>query len=48
MILSAHTAQLAAAIPGARKIIVPGASHFGPLEQPQLYDAMVLEFLDAP
>ena len=48
LILPEHTAKLAAAIPGARKIIVPGASHIGPLEQPKLYNAMVLEFLDAP
>ena len=48
LILPEHTAKLAAAIPGARKIIVPGASHGGPLEQPAVYNAMVLQFLDAP
>jgi pimeloyl-ACP methyl ester carboxylesterase len=48
MILSEHTAKLADAIAGSRKIIVPGASHFGPLEQPDVYNAMVLEFLDSP
>ncbi|HEY4943129.1 MAG TPA: alpha/beta fold hydrolase [Rhizomicrobium sp.] len=46
MILRAHTDSLAAAIPGARKIIVPGASHFGPLEQPETYNRIVLTFLD--
>ena len=48
LILPEHTAKLAAAIAGARKIIVPGASHFGPLEQPETYNAIVLRFLDAP
>ena len=48
LILPEHTAKLAAAIAGARKIIVPGASHFGPLEQPETYNMLVLEFLDTP
>jgi pimeloyl-ACP methyl ester carboxylesterase len=48
LILPEHTAKLAAAIPGARKIIVPDATHSGPLEQPDIYNAMVLKFLDAP
>ena len=48
VILSDHTATLAAAIPGAKKVIVPGASHMGPLEEPDLYNNLVLEFLDAP
>lgn len=48
MILAEHTAKLAAAIPGAKKIIVPGASHFGPLEKPDLYGRMVVDLLNAP
>ncbi|HWD26326.1 MAG TPA: alpha/beta fold hydrolase [Rhizomicrobium sp.] len=48
MILRAHTDALAKAIPGAREVIVPGASHFGPLEQPQVYGAMAVQFLNAP
>jgi pimeloyl-ACP methyl ester carboxylesterase len=48
LILSEHTAKLAAAIAGAREIMVPGASHFGPLEQPQTYNEIVLKFLDTP
>jgi pimeloyl-ACP methyl ester carboxylesterase len=48
LILPEHTAKLAAAIAGAQKIIVPDASHFGPLEQPETYNAMVLKFLNAP
>jgi pimeloyl-ACP methyl ester carboxylesterase len=48
LILPEHTAKLAAAIAGAREVIVPGASHAGPLEQPETYNEMVLKFLDAP
>jgi len=48
MILASHTARLAAAIPGARKIIVPGASHLGPLEKPDLYGRMAASLLNAP
>ncbi len=46
MILRRHTDALAGAIPGAQEIIVPGANHFGPLEMPDAYNAMVLKFLD--
>jgi pimeloyl-ACP methyl ester carboxylesterase len=46
MILRRHTDALAGAIPGAKEIIVPGASHFGPLEMPEAYNAMVVKFLD--
>jgi pimeloyl-ACP methyl ester carboxylesterase len=46
MILRAHTDALAHAIPGAREVIVPGASHFGPLEQPAAYGAMAVDFLN--
>jgi pimeloyl-ACP methyl ester carboxylesterase len=48
MILRAHTDALTKAIPGAREAIVPGASHFGPLEQPHAYGAMAVQFLNAP
>jgi pimeloyl-ACP methyl ester carboxylesterase len=44
-ILRPHTDALAHAIPGAKEIIVPGASHAGPLEQPDVYNKIVLEFL---
>ena len=40
-----HTRALAAAIPGAQVWIVPGASHGAMLEQPELVNAKVLEFL---
>jgi len=46
-ILRGHTDALARTIPGAKEIIVPGASHMGPLEQPATYNALVLRFLDA-
>jgi pimeloyl-ACP methyl ester carboxylesterase len=47
LILRRHTDAMAQAIPGAKEIIVPGASHIGPLEQPDTYNRLVLEFLDA-
>jgi pimeloyl-ACP methyl ester carboxylesterase len=40
-----HTEQLAGAIPGARLWIVPGASHDVILEQPDLVNRIVLDFL---
>jgi pimeloyl-ACP methyl ester carboxylesterase len=40
-----HTAALAGAIPGARRWIVPGASHSVILERPVLVSRTVLEFL---
>lgn len=46
LILRRHTDAMAKAIPGAKEIIVPGASHIGPLEQPDAYNRLVLEFLD--
>ncbi len=41
-----HTQQLAAAIPGARLWIVPGATHGAILERPALVNRTVLEFLE--
>jgi pimeloyl-ACP methyl ester carboxylesterase len=48
LILRKHTDALAAAIPGAREVIVPGATHFGPLEQPDIYSDLAVKFLNAP
>jgi pimeloyl-ACP methyl ester carboxylesterase len=48
MILRKHTDSLARAIPGAREIIVPDATHFGPLEKPDLYQAIAVKFLNWP
>ncbi len=41
-----HTEHLARAIPGAGLLILPGASHFAPLQSPGLFNAAVLQFLD--
>jgi pimeloyl-ACP methyl ester carboxylesterase len=48
LILRWHTDNLAHAVPGAREVIVPGASHFGPLEQPDVYSKLAVDFLNAP
>ena len=48
LILRPHTDTLARAIPGSREIIVPGATHLGPLEQPDVYNKIARDFLDAP
>ena len=44
----AHTEYLAATIPGAGLLILPNASHFAFLQDPMLFDAALLAFLDAP
>ncbi|MEI9991348.1 MAG: alpha/beta hydrolase [Rhizomicrobium sp.] len=48
IVLRKHTDALARAIPGAAETIVPGANHFGPLQMPGVYRAIVEKFLDAP
>ena len=45
-ILRGHTEKLARSIPGAGLLILPGASHFAPLQAPGLFNATVLQFLD--
>jgi pimeloyl-ACP methyl ester carboxylesterase len=40
-----HTDQLARAIPGAEKAIIPGGSHFVLSEQPGLVNERILTFL---
>jgi pimeloyl-ACP methyl ester carboxylesterase len=42
----AHTEQIAAAIPGAKLVILPDTSHFAFLQDPVLFNATVLQFLD--
>ena len=42
-----HTDYMASAIPGAKLIILPDASHFAMLQAPDEYTKSVLEFLDA-
>ncbi|OJW27207.1 MAG: alpha/beta hydrolase [Rhodospirillales bacterium 69-11] len=43
-----HTEAMAAAIPGAGLLILPNASHFAFLQDPVLFNAAMLHFLDAP
>ncbi len=45
-IFRAHTEYLAATIPGAGLLILPGTSHFAFLQDPALFNAAVLDFLD--
>lgn len=41
----AHTEELAGLIPGARLVIQPGMSHGGPLQDPDGFHRLVVEFL---
>lgn len=41
-----HAAYLAATIPDATLTILPGVSHFAPLQRPMLFNDAVLRFLD--
>ena len=45
-IFRAHTEYLAATIPGAGLLILPNASHFAFLQDPALFNAALLDFLD--
>ena len=45
-IFRAHTEYLAAAIPGAGLLLLPNASHFAFLQDPALFNAALLDFLD--
>lgn len=42
-----HTESIAATIPGAGLLILPNASHFAFLQNPDLFNAAVLNFIDA-
>ena len=42
----AHTEYIAATIPGAKLVILPDTSHFAFLQDPTLFNAAVLHFLD--
>ena len=44
----AHTEYLAATIPGAGLLILPNTSHFAFLQDPALFNAALLDFLDGP
>jgi pimeloyl-ACP methyl ester carboxylesterase len=39
---------VAAAIPGARRVVIRDAAHVVPLEQPQAFNRALLEFLREP
>ena len=43
-----HTEYLARTIPGAGLLILPNASHFAFLQDPTLFNAALLDFLDKP
>jgi len=40
-----HAAYLANAVPGAGLVILPGVSHFAPLQRPDAFNATILSFL---
>ena len=40
--------EIAAAIPGARLVVVPASGHLSTLEQPERVNAALLEWLGAP
>jgi pimeloyl-ACP methyl ester carboxylesterase len=42
-----HTKRMAELIPGAQLVIMPGTGHFAPLAQPDEFNRIVLEFLQA-
>jgi pimeloyl-ACP methyl ester carboxylesterase len=42
-----HTATLYETIPDAQLAVIPGASHLGPVEKPDLVNRLVLDFLAA-
>lgn len=41
-----HAAYLAKVVPGAELVILPGVSHFAPLQRPDAFNATILAFLD--
>jgi pimeloyl-ACP methyl ester carboxylesterase len=40
-----HAEYLARTIPGAAFVLLPGVSHFAPVQRPEVFNAAVLEFL---
>jgi len=40
-----HAEYLARSIPGAEWIVLPGVSHFAPLQRPEQFNAVMLDFL---
>jgi pimeloyl-ACP methyl ester carboxylesterase len=45
LILPGEPERMAALIPGAELVIMPGTGHFAPFEQPTAFNRIVLEFL---
>ena len=42
-----ESARMAAAIPGARRVVIPDAGHLAPMEDPRATDAAILGFLES-
>jgi pimeloyl-ACP methyl ester carboxylesterase len=40
-----HAEYLARAIPGAELVVLPGVSHFAPLQRPEIFNALLRTFL---
>jgi hypothetical protein len=43
-----HSVEMFQRIPNARLAIIPGTSHAVPMEQPDLVNRMIIDFLDGP
>ncbi len=41
-----HAVYIARTIPGAELVMLPGVSHFAPLQRPALFNAALIDFLD--
>ena len=40
-----HAEYIAGSIPGARFVLLPDVSHFAPLQRPEAFNRVMLEFL---
>jgi pimeloyl-ACP methyl ester carboxylesterase len=43
-----HADELARRVPNGQLAVIPGASHVVPMEKPDLFNRLVLDFLDHP
>jgi len=43
----AAAGYMAAKIPGAKKVVIPGAGHAANVDQPEMFNRAVLDFLEA-
>ena len=48
LIFPEHTRYIARTIPGAKLIILPGVSHFATVQNPDEFNKVMIDFLDAP